>query len=104
MDPNELRELRELIEFLKANDIAEFDLEKGELKLRLKFMGAVKAEMAPASAGIDMAQLARLMGSAGAASSGVSRDQQVAPMHAAADPSGGCCCCAGRFGRGAAHV
>ena len=65
MDPKELQELRELIEFLKANEIAEFDLEKNELKVRLKFMGAVKAEAAPAAApGLDMVQLARLMGSA----------------------------------------
>jgi len=64
MDPNELNELRELIEFLKANDIAEFDLEKNDLKVRLKFMGAVKAEGAPAVGGLDMAHLARLMASA----------------------------------------
>jgi acetyl-CoA carboxylase biotin carboxyl carrier protein len=67
MDPNELNELRELIEFLKANDIAEFDLEKNDLKVRLKFMGAVRAEGAPAAGGLDMGQLARLMASAPAA-------------------------------------
>ena len=80
MDPNELSELRELVEFLKANDIAEFDLEKGELKVRLKFMGAVKAEAAPAAAGLDMGQLARLMASAPAPAQG-----PVAPMHEASD-------------------
>ncbi len=80
MDPNELSELRELVEFLKANDIAEFDLEKGELKVRLKFMGAVKAEAAPAPAGLDMGQLARLMASAPAAPQAM-----VAPMHEASD-------------------
>ena len=81
MDSNELSELRELVEFLKANDIAEFDLEKGELKVRLKFMGAVKAEAGPVSSGIDMGQLARLMASAPAAAT----TAQVAPMHEAAD-------------------
>lgn len=39
-DLNELKELRELIEFLKANGIAEFDMERPDLKVRLKFAGA----------------------------------------------------------------
>ena len=40
MDREQLDELRELIEFLKANDIAEFDMEREDVKLRLKFAGA----------------------------------------------------------------
>jgi acetyl-CoA carboxylase biotin carboxyl carrier protein len=84
MDPNELNELRELIEFLKANDIAEFDLEKNDLKVRLKFMGAVKAEGA-AAGGLDMAQLARLMASAPAAAAPVAQGSvAAAPAEAAA--------------------
>ena len=66
MDPNELNELRELVEFLKSNEVAEFDLEKNDLKVRLKFLGAVKAEASAAPA-IDMAALARLMATAPAA-------------------------------------
>ncbi len=66
MDPNELNELRELVEFLKSNEVAEFDLEKNDLKVRLKFLGAVKAE-APAAPAMDMAALARLMATAPAA-------------------------------------
>ena len=62
MDGNKLNELRELVEFLKANEIAEFDMEQDDLKVRIKFAG----EPAPAS-GIDMAQLSRLMASAPAA-------------------------------------
>ena len=62
MDGNKLNELRELVEFLKANEIAEFDIEQDDLKVRIKFAG----EPAPAS-GIDMAQLSRLMASAPAA-------------------------------------
>ena len=59
---NELKDLRELVEFLKANDIAEFGLEKEGLKVKLKFQGAGDThEAAPA---LDMAQLARLMASA----------------------------------------
>ena len=62
MDGNKLEELRELVEFLKANGIAEFDMEQDDLKVRIKFAGE------PAAAGgLDMAQLSRLMASAPAA-------------------------------------
>jgi acetyl-CoA carboxylase biotin carboxyl carrier protein len=66
MDGNKLNELRELVEFLKANDIAEFDMEQDDLKVRIKFAG----EPAPAS-GIDVAQLSRLMASAAPAAAPV---------------------------------
>ncbi len=33
MEGNKLQELRELIEFLKANEIAEFDMEREDLKV-----------------------------------------------------------------------
>ena len=39
MDGNKLKELRELVEFLKANEIAEFDMEQDDLKVRIKFAG-----------------------------------------------------------------
>ena len=73
MDGNKLNELRELVEFLKANEIAEFDMEQDDLKVRIKFAGEPAA--APAG-GFDMAQLSRLMASAPAA----------APVSAAAAP------------------
>jgi len=61
MDGNKLEELRVLVEFLKANGIAEFDMEQDDLKVRIKFAG----EPATAAAGgFDMAQLSRLMASA----------------------------------------
>ena len=60
MDGKELNELRELVEFLKANGIAEFDMEREELKVRIKFAGEAPA----AGGGLDMAQLRQLMGSA----------------------------------------
>jgi acetyl-CoA carboxylase biotin carboxyl carrier protein len=63
MDGNNMNELRELVEFLKANGIAEFDVERTDLKMRIKFAG----EPAAATAGFDMAQLSRLMASAPAA-------------------------------------
>src|SRR5580700_4453534 len=40
MDENKLEELRELVDFLKANGIAEFDMERAGLKVRIKFAGA----------------------------------------------------------------
>ena len=60
MDGNKLDELKELVEFLKANEIAEFAMERDDLKVNIKFAGAV----APVAAGLDMAQLSRLMASA----------------------------------------
>jgi acetyl-CoA carboxylase biotin carboxyl carrier protein len=62
MDGNKLEQLRELVDFLKANGIAEFDMEQDDLKVRIKFA----AEPA-AGGGLDMAQLGRLMASAPAA-------------------------------------
>lgn len=37
MNPQDLKDLKQLVEFLKENQIAEFDLDRGELKIRLKF-------------------------------------------------------------------
>jgi acetyl-CoA carboxylase biotin carboxyl carrier protein len=58
MTPDEMKELRELIEFLKENDIGEFDFERGELKIRLKF--GQPAQAPPASA-LDIARLGQLL-------------------------------------------
>lgn len=44
MEQDQMKELRELIEFLKANGIAEFDMERPDLKVRLKFAGMGYAE------------------------------------------------------------
>ena len=62
MNPEELAELKELIEFLKENQVGEFDLERGDLKVRLKFAGTAGA--APAGASLDLGQLAQLLGGA----------------------------------------
>jgi acetyl-CoA carboxylase biotin carboxyl carrier protein len=61
MDGNKLEELRALVEFLKANEIAEFDMEQADLKVRIKFAG----EPAAATGGLDLAQLGRLMTAGG---------------------------------------
>ncbi|HEY0307021.1 MAG TPA: acetyl-CoA carboxylase biotin carboxyl carrier protein [Acidobacteriaceae bacterium] len=74
MNPNELNELRELVEFLKENKIGEFDLERGDLKVRLKFESAV----APA-AGLDMAQLGHLLAAQGGGASAAHGAHAPAP-------------------------
>jgi acetyl-CoA carboxylase biotin carboxyl carrier protein len=57
MTPDEIKELKELIEFLKENQISEFESERGDYKIRLKF---VQPEQAPASA-LDFARLSQLL-------------------------------------------
>jgi acetyl-CoA carboxylase biotin carboxyl carrier protein len=64
MKPDEIDELKELIAFLKEQEIAEFDLDRGDFKVRLKFASAVQP--APVS-NLDLASLAKLMGSGTAA-------------------------------------
>ena len=58
----QMERLRELVDFLKTSGIAEFDVERPDLKMRIKFAGETVAPAAPT--GIDMAQLGRLMGAA----------------------------------------
>ena len=59
MDGNDLKELRELVEFLKASGIAEFEMERPDLKVGLRFAGETPVAAAPA--GVDVAQLAALL-------------------------------------------
>ena len=59
MKAEELNELKELIEFLKENNIGEFDLERGELKIRIKFAQ---------ESGADLGELARVLSSQAAKS------------------------------------
>jgi acetyl-CoA carboxylase biotin carboxyl carrier protein len=54
MNADDMNELKELIEFLKDNKIGEFDLERGDLKVRIKFAQ---------EGGADLAGLARLLAS-----------------------------------------
>jgi acetyl-CoA carboxylase biotin carboxyl carrier protein len=58
MTPDEIKELKELIEFLKENDIGEFDLERGDLKVRIKF--GHPSQGTPTAA-IDIARLGQLL-------------------------------------------
>lgn len=70
-DESNLEKLQALVEFLKANGIAEYESEQGETKLRIKFASA-----ASSPTGIDAAQLAHLLGS---------RHAPVPAVHAAAE-------------------
>ena len=56
MDQEQLQELRELVEFLKANSVNEFDMERGDLKVRIKFATGT-ATAAP----VSPEELARLL-------------------------------------------
>jgi acetyl-CoA carboxylase biotin carboxyl carrier protein len=78
MDGTKMQELRELVEFLKANEIAEFDMEQADLKVRIKFVGAPAA--APS---LDLAQLSRLMSATPAASASAAGAPATAAAHAA---------------------
>jgi acetyl-CoA carboxylase biotin carboxyl carrier protein len=57
MKPQDIADLKQLIEFLKEHQVAEFDLDRGDLKIRLKFS---QAGGSPAA----MGDLARLLASA----------------------------------------
>ena len=58
MNQDQVKELRELIELLKANDVAEFDIEQPDFKVRLKFAGE-----SASPAALDLGQLSRLVAS-----------------------------------------
>jgi len=83
MNSEDMNELKELIEFLKDNKIGEFDLERGDLKVRIKFAQEGSA---------DLSGLARLVASQAAAApaaaavpAAVPAAAPAAAMHAAAE-------------------
>ena len=56
MNLDDTEKLKELIEFLKQNEVGEFALESGDLKVQLKFASAVKGGLE-----LDSATRARLL-------------------------------------------
>jgi acetyl-CoA carboxylase biotin carboxyl carrier protein len=66
MAAEDLQQLRELVEFLKANGIAEFDMERTDLKVRLKFAG-----LQPAASAVDLSHLASAIAAQSAAAPAV---------------------------------
>ncbi len=81
MDGERLEELRELVEFLKENGIAEFDMERADWKVRIKFAGAAGS----IASGAELAQLARLMASGAGGLSGAGMAAAPAGASAAAE-------------------
>jgi acetyl-CoA carboxylase biotin carboxyl carrier protein len=75
MNPEEIAELKQLIEFLKENGIGEFDLERGDLKVRLKFAGPAQTA--------DLSQMANLAAAAQAAHSASVQPAAVAHVYPA---------------------
>jgi acetyl-CoA carboxylase biotin carboxyl carrier protein len=83
MKPQDIADLKQLIEFLKEHQVAEFDLDRGDLKIRLKFNQAAGS---PAGLG----DLARILASAPAAAAPVAQAAAPAASAApAADPNEG---------------
>jgi acetyl-CoA carboxylase biotin carboxyl carrier protein len=85
MKPEDIQELQELIEFLKEHGVAEFDLDRGDVKIRLKFAQ-------PAGAAPAFGDFARLLASAppGAAPAIAASGAAAAPAApAVADPDAG---------------
>lgn len=70
MNAEDMKELKELIEFLKDNKIGEFDLERGDLKVRIKFAQ---------EGGADLTGLARLLATQSAAAQSASASLPAAP-------------------------
>jgi acetyl-CoA carboxylase biotin carboxyl carrier protein len=71
MKPQDMKDLKELIEFLKQYQVAEFDLDRGDTKIRLKFEQ-------PAASAASLTDLARLVAAAPA------HPAPAVPVHAAA--------------------
>jgi acetyl-CoA carboxylase biotin carboxyl carrier protein len=90
MKPEDIQELQQLIEFLKEHGVAEFDLDRGDVKIRLKFAQ-------PAGAAPALGDLARLLASApsvaapaiASAASGTAATSAAAAAPAVADPDAG---------------
>ncbi len=88
MKPQDIEDLKQLIDFLKENQVAEFDLDRGDLKIRLKFNQ-------PAASATGLSDLARMLGSAqsgaaqAAAAAGPGAVAAEVPAPAAEDPDAG---------------
>ncbi len=84
MKPQDIADLKQLVEFLKEHQIAEFDLDRGDLKIRLKFNQAEASSP-------GLAELARLLGSAprGVAHAASAASQPAASAPEAVEPETG---------------
>jgi acetyl-CoA carboxylase biotin carboxyl carrier protein len=86
MKKQDIEDLRELIEFLKAHQVAEFDVDRGDLKIRLKFNPQESAPM-------GLNELVRLLRTAPPAAAqnaaGAQAGATAAEAEAVADPEAG---------------
>ena len=83
MKPQDIEDLKQLIDFLKENQVAEFDLDRGDLKIRLKFDQ-------PHASAAGMSDLARMLSSAQAsAAHTAAHSVPAAAATPAADPDAG---------------
>jgi acetyl-CoA carboxylase biotin carboxyl carrier protein len=88
MKPQDIEDLKQLIDFLKENQVAEFDLDRGDLKIRLKFNQ-------PAASATGLSDLARMLGSAqtvaaqASAPAAAAAPLAAAPEAVAEDPDAG---------------
>ncbi len=80
MKPEDIQDLKQLIEFLKENQVAEFDLDRGDMKIRLKFNPAAAAAVIQAPGNVPVAAAHAIVPSA---------YSPAAPAAAAADPDAG---------------
>jgi acetyl-CoA carboxylase biotin carboxyl carrier protein len=83
MKQQDIEDLRQLIEFLKQHQVSEFDIDRGDLKLRLKFNP-------PESGSASLSDLARLLRTAppAVAHAAAANTPAVTP-EPAADPDAG---------------
>jgi acetyl-CoA carboxylase biotin carboxyl carrier protein len=86
MKPQDIQDLKQLIEFLKQYQVAEFDLDRGDVKIRLKFQ-----QQESSSAGLgDLARLLQTAPAAAGSASVPAPSAASAPAApAVADPDAG---------------
>ncbi len=80
MKQQDIDDLRKLIDFLKVHQVAEFDLDRGDLKIRLKFH---EPQAVPA----NLADLARLLAATPSAAAPAAPPISAQTAASAADPS-----------------
>ncbi|MGA8088152.1 MAG: acetyl-CoA carboxylase biotin carboxyl carrier protein [Terracidiphilus sp.] len=85
MKPQDIKDLRELIEFLKQYQVAEFDLDRGDIKIRLKFAQAA----APGASVADLARLAAAATVAAPVAASPAAQATAVPPAPAVDPDAG---------------
>jgi acetyl-CoA carboxylase biotin carboxyl carrier protein len=79
LNPEDIHDLKELIEFLKENQVAEFELDRGDLKVRLKFTQ-------PETASAALTDLAGLLAQARSTAAPLPIAEPVASAPVAAAP------------------